>query len=58
MILYVFFVTVFVVFIAQWYIKRKKFYSFCENMPGAKNYGPLGHGPHFLGKNDIGVFFV
>jgi hypothetical protein len=56
MILYVFFITVFVVFLAQQWIKREKFYSFCKDMPSAKNYGLLGHGPHFLGKNDIGVF--
>lgn len=56
MIIAVFLITVLIVFAIQWYIARKKFYKFAENIPSAKNYGILGHGPHFLGKDDEGVF--
>lgn len=55
MIIFVFFITVFAVFLVQWWIKRQKFYEFARDIPCAKNYGILGHGPHFLGKDDIGV---
>lgn len=56
MIILVFLTTVLIAAALQWYIKRKKFYKFADNIPSAKNYGPLGHGPHFLGKDDQGVF--
>lgn len=56
MIILVFLITVLIVFAVQWYIERKKFYKFADNIPSAKNYGILGHGPHFLGKDDEGVF--
>lgn len=54
MIIAVFLITVLMVFTVQWYIERKKFYKFADNIPSAKNYGILGHGPHFLGKDDEG----
>lgn len=54
MIIAVFLITVIIVFTIQWYIKRKKFYKFADNIPSARNYGILGHGPHFLGKDDEG----
>ena len=54
MIIVVFLITVLVVFAIQWYIEHKKFYKFADGIPMAKNYGILGHGPHFLGKNDEG----
>lgn len=57
MIIVVFLITVLIVFAIQWYIERKKFYKFADNIPSAKNYGILGHGPHFLGKDDEGVCF-
>lgn len=57
MIIAVFLITVLIVFIIQWYIERKKYYKFADNIPSAKNYGVLGHGPHFLGKNDEGCYF-
>lgn len=55
MIIAVFLTTVLIVFLIQWYIERKKYYKFADTIPCAKNYGLLGHGPHFLGKNDEGV---
>lgn len=55
MIVFVFLFTVLIVFTIQWYIARKKFYKFADNIPSAKNYGILGHGPHFLGKDEEGV---
>lgn len=54
MIILVFLITVLIVFAVQWYIARQKFYKFADNIPSAKNYGILGHGPHFLGKDDEG----
>lgn len=54
MIVLVFLITVLIVFVIQWYIEHKKFYKFADGIPMAKNYGILGHGPHFLGKNDEG----
>lgn len=54
MIIAVFLTTVLIVFLIQWYYERKKFYKFADLIPSAKNYGILGHGPHFLGKNDEG----
>lgn len=54
MIIAVFLITVLLAFLVQWYFERKKFYKFAENIPSAKNYGILGHGPHFLGKNEEG----
>jgi cytochrome P450 family 4 len=56
MIIAVFFITVLFVFMVQWYFEHKKFYKFSENIPSAKNYGLLGHGPHFLGKSEEGRF--
>lgn len=55
MIIVVFLITVLIAATVQWYIERKKFYKFADNIPSAKNYGILGHGPHFLGKDDEGV---
>jgi hypothetical protein len=55
MIIVVFLITVLIVAAIQWYIQRQKFYKFADNIPSAKNYGILGHGPHFLGKDDEGV---
>lgn len=55
MIIFVFLITAVLVFLIQWYIERKKFYKFADKIPSAKNYGILGHGPHFLGKDDEGV---
>jgi hypothetical protein len=55
MIIAVFAATVLLAFLVQWYFERKKFYAFAEKIPSARNYGILGHGPHFLGKNDEGV---
>ena len=59
MIIAVFLTTVLIVFLIQWYYERKKYYKFADLIPSAKNYGILGHGPHFLGKNDEGckLFF-
>lgn len=54
MIIAVFLITVLVVFAIQWYMEHKKFYKFADGIPMAKNYGILGHGPHFLGKNEEG----
>ncbi|CRK99374.1 CLUMA_CG012597, isoform A [Clunio marinus] len=56
MIIFVFLITVLIVFFVQWYIERQKFYKFSDNIPSAKNYGILGHGPHFLGKDEEGRF--
>lgn len=58
MIIVVFLITVLIVFTIQKYFERKQFYKFAENIPSAQNYGILGHGPHFLGKDDEGVLFV
>lgn len=55
MIIFVFLITALAVFFIQWLIERKRFYKFSENMPCAHNYGILGHGPHFLGKDEEGV---
>ena len=55
MIIVVFLITVLIAASVQWYFERKKFYKFADNIPSAKNYGILGHGPHFLGKDDEGV---
>lgn len=54
MIIAVFLITVLLAFAVQWYLERRKFYKFADNIPSAKNYGILGHGPHFLGKDDEG----
>lgn len=55
MIIVVFLITVLIAATVQWLLERKKFYKFADNIPSAKNYGILGHGPHFLGKDDEGV---
>lgn len=58
MIIAVFLTTVLLAFLVQWYFERKKFYKFAEKIPSARNYGILGHAPHFLGKNEEGMLFV
>jgi len=56
MIVLVFLVTVLLGFMVQWYIERRKFYKFADDIPSSTSFGPvLGHAPYFLGKDDEGV---
>ncbi|CAO1410999.1 unnamed protein product [Diamesa serratosioi] len=52
MIIFVFLVSVLLVFAIQYHFDRKKFFKFAENIPEKKPFGVLGHGPYLLGKND------
>ena len=52
MIIFVFLVSVLLVFAIQYHYDRKKFFKFAENIPEKKPFGVLGHGPYLLGKND------
>ncbi|CAG9806070.1 unnamed protein product [Chironomus riparius] len=54
MIVFVFFLTVLIVFLVQSYFQHKKFYKFSENIPSPPSFGLLGHAPYFLGKNEQG----
>lgn len=54
MIVFVFLVTVLIAFLIQWYIQRRNFYKFADNIPSPKTFGLLGHAPHFLGKDEEG----
>ncbi|CAO1411007.1 unnamed protein product [Diamesa serratosioi] len=54
MIVFVFLVSVLIFFGIQNYFNRRKFYKFSENIPQPTSFGVLGHGPHFLGKDDEG----
>lgn len=54
MIVFVFLVSVLLVFAIQSYFQRRKFYKFADDMPSPKSFGFLGHAPYFLGKDEEG----